>query len=101
NPPARSPFFATSSSALSAEQRLRVAVRDLRRNLRRQLREPGTIAGHDVAVALPALVDPGVGAEQETVWIALEQRAPFSRQLAAPVDDATAVRQFAPQFWIF
>jgi hypothetical protein len=54
-------------SALAAKQRLSVAVSNLRGDLWHQ---PGAIAGHDVAVDLPALVDPGVGAEQEAIGIA-------------------------------
>src|SRR6201988_4616276 len=88
-------------SALYAEQRPRIAVRNLGRDLWRQLRQPGAIPRHDLAVAFPALVDPGVGAEQEAIGMALEQRAPFRRQFSAAIDDAAAVGEFAPKFWIF
>ena len=49
----------------------------------RQLREPLAIALHDRVVGEPALVDPGIGAEQEALRVAREQRTPVGRQLAA------------------
>src|SRR5258705_8004789 len=36
-------------SAFTAEQRLRIAMRNLRRVLWRHLRQPGAVAGHDFA----------------------------------------------------
>ena len=62
------------------EQLLCVAEGDSFGHGRRQLRQPGPVFGHDAAVAVPALADPGVGAEQEAVGIALEQPLPFRQQ---------------------
>ena len=80
-----------------AEQPLRVAVGDVARLLGRKLREPGAVVLEDRVVAEPALVDPGVGADQEAVGMAREQVAPFARELARAVGDAAAVGQLAPQ----
>src|SRR6478609_1662643 len=88
-------------STLYTKQRPRISMRNLRRDLWRKLTEPATIPRHDLAVAFPALLDPGVGAEQEAVGMAFEQGAPFRRQLSAAVGDAAAVGEFAPEFWIF
>src|SRR5215211_8715640 len=86
---------------LIREQHPRISVRDLRGDLWRQLVEPGAVAGHDVAVTGPALRYPGVGAEQETIRIPLEQCAPFRGQLAGPIDDAAAVGKLAPELLVF
>src|ERR1700709_534985 len=62
-----------SPTLLLRKQPPRVAMRNLLRHRRRQLRQPSAIAGHDLAIARPTLGDPGIRAEQEAVGIALEQ----------------------------
>src|ERR1041385_2405558 len=76
---------------LLRKQRPRVAMRDLFCHGRRQLREPATIARHNLAVGSPAFGDPGIGAEQETVGISLEQASPFGRKLPRPICDAASI----------
>src|SRR5262249_23344561 len=62
-----------------------------------QLRQPVAIALDDAVVGKPALVDPGVRANQEAIGMALEKLAPCLRELAVRLGDAAAVREFAQQ----
>jgi hypothetical protein len=61
-----------------------------------QLREPAAVFLHDAVVGKPALIDPGVRPEQETVGVACEDVAPAIRQRRA-IGDAAAIRQLAHQ----
>src|SRR6185295_2521436 len=82
---------------LPAKQPFGVAVRDALGLLRRQLRQPAAVFLEDAVIGEPALVDPGVGAEQETVGIACEQVAPFGRKLSPAFRDAAAIGKLADQ----
>src|SRR5215470_13489617 len=87
---------ASSIRHLSAVDALSIPMRDARGLLCRQLPQPVAIARHDRAVARPALIDPGVGAEEEAVGIAGEQLAPFGRYAAA-LGNPAAIGQFHHQ----
>src|SRR5262245_39961323 len=76
---------------LAAEQPLGVAVGDALGLLLGKLREPAAIGLHDGVVAEPALVDPGVGAEQKAVGMTRKEVAPFGCELAITRGDAAAV----------
>src|SRR5262245_59057799 len=82
---------------LAAEQPLGIAVGDAPGLLLGKLREPAAIGLHDGVVAEPALVDPGVGAEQEPIGMPGEELAPFARELAIARGDAAAVGELAHQ----
>src|SRR5258708_1385361 len=82
---------AKKSLDLAAVNPLGIAVRNQAGLFGRKLREPAAVVAHGVAVARPAAVDPGVGAEQEAVGMLGKQVAPFGREAPAAFGDATAV----------
>jgi hypothetical protein len=75
----------SASLHLAAEQPLGIAVRDAPGLVFGELAEPVAVFAHQVVVLEPALVDPGVRADQEPVGVSAEQLAPFGRQLARSV----------------
>src|SRR5215471_10851771 len=85
----------------AAEQPLGIAVGDALGLIRGKLREPAAVGLHDGVVAEPALVDPGIGAEQEAIGMTSEELAPLGRKLAAALTDAAAVGEFAHQLGIY
>src|SRR5262249_6828011 len=93
----RGPERPPASLHLAPEQPLGVAGGDPLRLVGRQLREPAAIALHQPVIGEPALVDPGVGADQEAIGVFGEQRAPVGGELARAVGDAAAIRELTPQ----
>src|SRR5262245_44832745 len=85
---------------LAAEQPLGIAVGDAFGLILGKLRQPAAIGLHDGVVAEPALVDPGIGAEQEAIGMTSEELAPLGRKLAAALTEAAAVGEFAHQLGI-
>src|SRR5499426_2073116 len=81
----------------SVEQPLGIAVGDAPGLLLGKLRQPAAIGLHDGVVAEPALVDPGIGAEQETIGMPGKELAPFAREPAVACGDAAAVGELAHQ----
>src|SRR5215468_2682766 len=75
----------------SVEQPLGIAVGDAPGLLLGKLRQPAAIGLHDGVVAEPALVDPGIGAEQEAIGMTSEELAPLGRKLSAALTKAAAV----------
>src|SRR5712691_3642892 len=80
-----------------SEQALGVAAGDAFGLVGGKLRQPGAVGLEDAVVAKPALVDPGVGADQKAVGMECEKIAPLRGELARAVGDAAAVGQLAPQ----
>ena len=62
-------------------------MRDALRLFLGQLREPAAVCLEDPVIGKPALVDPGIGAEQEALGVARKQDFPLRRELARRVDD--------------
>src|SRR5262245_65994547 len=58
---------------LAAEQPLGIAVGDAFGLILGKLRQPAALGLHDGVVAEPALVDPGIGAEQEAIGMTSER----------------------------
>src|SRR6516165_4357157 len=85
---------------LAAEQPLGIAVGDAFGLILGKLRQPAAIGLHDGVVAEPALVDPGIGAEQEAIGMTSEELAPLGRKLAAAFADAATVGELAHQLGI-
>src|SRR5215475_15587020 len=85
---------------LAAEQPLSVAMGDALGLVLGKLRKPAAVGLHDGVVAEPALVDPGIGAEQEAIGMTREELAPLGRELAAALADAAAVGELAHQLGI-
>src|SRR5262245_36702786 len=85
---------------LAAEQPLGIAVGDAFGLILGKLRQPAAIGLHDGVVAEPALVDPGIGAEQEAIGMTSEELAPLGRKLAAAFADAATVGELADQLGV-
>jgi hypothetical protein len=56
------------------EQRSRIVPCNALRHVRRQVAQPHAVALHHFVVRTPALVDPGVGADQEAPGVLQQQR---------------------------
>src|SRR6516164_1227404 len=85
---------------LAAEQPLGVAIGDALGLVLGKLRQPAAVGLHDGVIAEPALVDPGIGAEQEAIGMTSEELAPLGRQLAAAFADAATVGELAHQLGV-
>src|SRR6267143_5667776 len=85
------------SASLFYEEPLGVPKSDSLGGIARQLGKPGAVSGDYLSVNVPALRDPGVRAEQETVGIFFEQAPPLRREPAVAAGDARAIRELASQ----
>src|SRR5262249_26346486 len=81
-------------------QPLGVAMGDALGLVLGKLRQPAAGALPGGVIAEPALVDPGIGAEQEAIGMTGEELAPLGRELAAALADAAAVGELAHQLGI-
>src|SRR5262245_12065985 len=92
---------ARGSLDLAAEQPFGIAVGDTLGLLFGNLGEPAAVGPHDGVVAEPALVDPSIGSEQESIRMTGEELAPFVREFAVALGNAAAIGELAHQREIF